>query len=286
MWPRIKWIDTKIEHHGSNTDNKKCVVVIPAYRQDPKFLEKESLKQVVTILGSKYELVLVCPTALNIDTYNKIADYDFSVLRCNSDFFKSQKTYSDLCEMWQFYNAFSEYEFMLIYQLDAWIFEDKIDYFIEKGYDYIGAPHLITNEKMLGENGNGGFCLRRIKPFLEVTKKTDFTKHTRWLEDCAFTKELKDNFNLAPIELCREFSFQEIPHVQYERNGNRLPMGCHAFMRFNEAFWKQHISAYNNPESKEENKDVTSYIVNSIYGPINRVNKFIPAKRRVIRKQY
>ena len=35
---------------------------------------------------------------------------------------------------------FLEYQYMLIYQLDAFVFEDKLDYFCELGYDYIGIP--------------------------------------------------------------------------------------------------------------------------------------------------
>ena len=291
MWPRIKWVDTSIEHHGNNTNNKKCVIVIPVYKQEPNMFEKESLKQVVKVLGDKYELVLVLPTALDVNIYNKIGNYEFSILRCNGDFFKSQRSYSDLCEMWQFYNAFSEYEFMVIYQLDAWIFEDKINYFIEKNYDYIGAPHLVGfGGRKEGENGNGGFCLRRIKPFLEVCKKTDFSRFGNF-EDCAFTQQLKSNFKLAPIELCREFSFQELPHIMYQKNNNRLPMGCHAFRKNNERFWRQYISAYNNKEYKEEKDAINKGLLELMYGQIDgidtgayRLKKFEAIKRRVIKK--
>lgn len=267
MWPRIEWIETEIEHHGNNIDNKKCVIAIPVYKQNLNIFEKESLKQVVSILGDKYELVLVCPYTLNVDDYNEIADYEFSVLRCNNAFFKSQRGYSDLCEAWQFYDAFSEYEFMVIYQLDAWIFEDRLDYFIEKNYDYIGGPHLIGSygHPKEGENGNGGFCLRKIKPFLEVTKRTDFSIY-KGLEDCVFTIDLKRNFRLAPIDLCREFSFQEVPHIQFKKNGNRLPMGCHAFRKFGDKFWKQYISAYNNIDYEAEERELNIATIGLIYG--------------------
>lgn len=292
MWPRINWVDRKVEHHGKNVDNKKCVIVIPAYKQEPNFFETESLKQVVKVLGDKYELVLVCPMTLDVNKYNSIADYEFSVLRCNNAFFKSQRSYSDMCEAWQFYDAFSEYEFMVIYQLDAWIFEDRLEYFIQRGYDYIGAPHLIgfAGHEKYGENGNGGFCLRRIKPFIEVCKKTDFSRFNN-LEDCAFTQQLKPNFKLAPIELCREFSFQEIPHIQYQRNGNKLPMGCHAFRKFNEKFWKQYITAYDNIDYKEEERKINKATMELMYGPIDgidtndyKLRKFKAVKRRVIKK--
>ena len=292
MWPRIEWTKTEIEHHGNNIDNKKCVVVIPAYKQELSVFEKESLKQVAKILGSKYELVLVCPKTLNVSVYNDIASYEFSVLRCNNNFFRSQRSYSDMCEAWQFYDSFSEYEFMVIYQLDAWIFEDRLEYFIEKDYDYIGGPHLIgyAGHSKDGENGNGGFCLRKIKPFLDVSKKTDFSRY-KGLEDCVFTIELRNNFKLAPIELCREFSFQEMPHIQYKKNGNKLPMGCHAFRKFNERFWKQYITAYENIDYKEEDRKINKATMELMYGGIDgidtgeyRMRKFKAVKRRVVKK--
>lgn len=291
MWPRINWVDTEIEHHGNNIDNKKCVVVIPVYKQEPNFFEKESLKQVVKVLGDKYELVLVCPITFDVNKYNSIADYEFSVLHCNNDFFKSQRSYSDLCEEWRFYDALSEYEYMVIYQLDAWIFEDRLDYFIEKNYDYIGAPHLVgVGSRPEGENGNGGFCLRRIKPFIDVCKKTDFSQY-KMLEDCVFTgTSLKSNFNLAPLKLCREFSFQEYPEMQFAKNGNKLPMGCHAFRKFNERFWKLHIPVYSNiAKYKTEEVQKNKCLLESMYcgcSDAQRTARLHSFKKRVIKKRY
>lgn len=39
-----------------------------------------------------------------------------------------------------FYRRFGKYKYMLIYQLDAFVFSDKLLDFCEMGYDYIGAP--------------------------------------------------------------------------------------------------------------------------------------------------
>ena len=38
------------------------------------------------------------------------------------------------------YSRFEKYEYMLIYQLDAFVFSDRLMEFVEAGYDYIGAP--------------------------------------------------------------------------------------------------------------------------------------------------
>ena len=174
---------------------------------------------------------------------------------------------------------------MIIYQLDAWIFEDKLDYFMDMGYDYIGAIHLVGFKNREGENGNGGFSLRKVKTFTDVCKKTDFSPY-RALEDCVFTQALKHLFNLAPLKVCRQFSFQDTPSIFFKQNGNKLPMGCHAFRKFNWQFWKKYIipEKYNN-----EPEQVTRYIaprkiqggelVSSVYGE-SAIEKII-ARRKI-----
>lgn len=291
---KTTWTETAIEHHGNNTSNKKCVVVIPVYRKEPNVFEKASLKQVVNILGSKYELVLICPKSLDISNYDSTVNYNFSVLRCSDCYFKSQRSYSDLCEVWQLYNAFSEYEFMIIYQLDAWIFEDKLDYFMNLGYDYIGAPHLVNygGNGIEGRNGNGGFCLRKIKTFIDVCKNTDFSSFGL-MEDRVFTETLKNKFKLAPINICREFSFQDVPEICFKLNGNKLPMGCHKFMHGNYrgGFWRNYIKIPLTKEIIEEERKLNLVSVRLMGGCIDGVDddglknkRFIARKRRVIRK--
>lgn len=63
---------------------------------------------------------------------------------------------------------------MLIYQLDAWVFKDELEFWCNKGFDYIGAPWFIgydsTNNKMplMEYSGNGGFSLRNIKKMYKL----------------------------------------------------------------------------------------------------------------------
>jgi hypothetical protein len=42
----------------------------------------------------------------------------------------------------EFYQAFTDFEFMLIYQLDAFVFRDELADWCRSGYEYIGAPWL------------------------------------------------------------------------------------------------------------------------------------------------
>ena len=86
-------------------------------------------------------------------------------------FFGSPRAHTSLLLSEDFYRAFLAYEFVLIYHLDALVFADRLAEWCRAGYDYIGAPWLIspdtpqiTEEKV----GNGGFSLRRVRSFLRV----------------------------------------------------------------------------------------------------------------------
>ena len=81
----------------------------------------------------------------------------------------------------EFYRRFSKFEYILIYQLDAFVFKDQLNYWCKKGYDYIGAPwfegfHLTkTGVNIIGV-GNGGFSLRRVKTHIDLTGRFGFFK--------------------------------------------------------------------------------------------------------------
>ena len=80
------------------------------------------------------------------------------------------KQYNKILKSKIFYDKFSDWDFMCLIQTDALIVR-KIDdiYF---NYDYIGAPRSLTHP-----GGNGGFSLRNISKFRELTKvNTEFNK--------------------------------------------------------------------------------------------------------------
>ena len=74
----------------------------------------------------------------------------------------------------KFYKSFKTYEFLLIYQTDAWVFRDDLLEWCNKDYDYVGAPWFTGYDdtkgikKAFNAVGNGGFCLRKTKSMLRV----------------------------------------------------------------------------------------------------------------------
>lgn len=67
----------------------------------------------------------------------------------------------------QFYEKFLSFYYILIYQLDAFVFYDALEFFCSLGYDYIGASVAYSSWYGYKEKnprvGNGGFSLRKVK---------------------------------------------------------------------------------------------------------------------------
>lgn len=149
--------------------NKRLAIVIPIYKETPSAVDIISLKRFNSILVDKYDVFIVAPTGLNLDHYKEYIT--FSVKYFPKKYFKGLKGYSSLCLSQRFYSAFKKYEYMLIHQTDCYMISDKLEEWMDKGYDYCGAPILSVNYDWGGEPnvGNGGFSLRKISKFLEIT---------------------------------------------------------------------------------------------------------------------
>lgn len=232
QWKRHEGYERFDEGFVNNNKDKdnRCVVVIPIYK-DVKSLEKTeilSITRTVDILGKNWNLSLIAPTKINIEEYSQRFNYNFSYAKINDVFFKDYLSYCTLCEQDKFYALYKEYKYMLICQTDVYVFHDNLDYFINLDYDYIGAVHFTKETG--GVNGNGGFCLRRVEKMIEACNEINFDKlPLLCLEDQVFTLVNKEMFNLAPIEICHNFSFHEMIENSLKATKNKYPMAVHAF---------------------------------------------------------
>jgi len=158
-----------------------------------------------------------------------------------------------------FYERFVHYEYILIYQLDAYVFRDELEYWCNRGYDYLGAPwfdgfNLADNDsKLLDIAGNGGLSLRKISSFVKVLSARGDSKKiieeyikSRQNEDLFFSQlapKIDPSFKIAPPKLAMHFSFECLPKKLYQMIGGKLPFGCHAWERYDFDFWKLFIDA-------------------------------------------
>ncbi|MBR2519828.1 MAG: hypothetical protein IKE46_08615 [Selenomonadaceae bacterium] len=216
----------------------KVAVVIPVYRELNE-LEKISLAQCRKILG-RYPLVFVAPEG-KIFSYFKSGDM---VAHFPAKYFQSVQTYSRLLTSPQFYEPFADFDYILIYQLDAFVFYDALEEFCSLGYDYIGAPWPWLAEvggKFL-RVGNGGFSLRKVKAHynLLLNHADWIVQHENLNEDTIFSfcgAQDNCNFRVAPINVAYKFSMEFNPDRCIRKNGGNLPFGCHGWSTLTENFY-------------------------------------------------
>lgn len=176
-------------------------VVIPVYKPQLTDYERISMTQCVRILGN-YPIWLAAPQSLDLSVYRTIHPA-IQVRTFDNSYFTDVQGYNRLMLSAEFYQAFSDQEYVLIHQLDAFVFQDNLAYWCRQNYDYIGAPWLrdrdftgwfdqldftlrkavatwidlkkpdgITPREIISLNsvGNGGFSLRRISAMLHWQK--------------------------------------------------------------------------------------------------------------------
>lgn len=159
--------------------NKVCIV-IPVYKAFKALSEKEiiSLKQVFKILY-KYNMIFIGKDEI-VSQYLSFSKSEFPDLKIKTvkfapSSFGSVSTYNSLLISKKFYDQFSAYLYMLIYQLDAYVFKDELEAWCNKKYDYIGAPWFegwgnSVSHNIIG-SGNGGFSLRNINSSIRILKR-------------------------------------------------------------------------------------------------------------------
>jgi len=126
--------------------------------------ERISLNHAEHYLG-KYDKYIVAPKSLKVNFPG------FEVRRFGDMYFGSAVANTRLMLSAKFYESFSDYDYILIYQLDALVFSDQLIEWCNSGFDYIGSPWLKVPDSPwvdVPRVGNGGFSLRKIQSFLRV----------------------------------------------------------------------------------------------------------------------
>lgn len=220
-----------------------AAVLIPVYKNELSRSEQISLQQCKRILG-RYPVILIAPQTMKIENRELSG---LHVERFPQSFFDGISGYNRLMLSREFYQRFERYEYILIYQLDAFVFSDRLQHFCELGYDYIGAPWLqgyryITGlERRYLHVGNGGFSLRKVNAFLEILN--DETVKVIDEPEDIFWSSCK-RLNIAPVETAISFSFEAQVRKSFELNQESLPFGCHAWLNYDFGFLRPYIQQY------------------------------------------
>lgn len=235
--------------------NQDIAIGIPVFKKKLTKNEIRVLTQANNVLAI-YPCYFIAPSTIDKDYYLQFIPRAQFICFSES-YFKNTITYSKLMTSALLYKAFSKYQYMLIYQTDAYVFRDELLEWANKGYDYIGAPWIVrppqikqrvwfdmnrfTEEKV----GNGGFCLRKIKSHIHIAQKWGWVQNLlRKNEDffwSVFAPLMNKDFKIPSAVEAISFSFELAPSKAYEMNGKKLPFGCHAWQKYEPTFWSDFI---------------------------------------------
>lgn len=241
-----------------------CAIIIPIYKPTLNCVEEIALNRLKNVIGTSRDIYLIAPDNLDTTAYDNIYGIHLNTIYFPQYYFESTATYSHLCLNYNFYNEFSDYEYMLIYQLDCYLFSDEIDFWCSKGYDYIGPPILSTDcgwntvvETVNGKKykpmvGNGGFSLRKIETFKYLTQPdgefyrvsgvTQEMINQVVYEDKYFCNDLYKYYDLYVPDWTEalEFGLDMSVDIIYDLyKMNPTPMGAHSIEK-NIRYW-QHV---------------------------------------------
>jgi Protein of unknown function (DUF5672) len=269
--------------------SKKVAIIVPMSTRDTLTEEEEiSLRQLRHHLGSRDKFLIV-PEGSKLDLP------DFHVMPFPRRFFGSAAAHGRMLNAPDFYQYFSDYEFIFFFHLDSLAFSDQLDEWCAAGIDYIGPPWINCADSPWVDRprvGNGGFTLLRMSAAFKVFENRYRTKPmTYWLdrftqnatpglialvektenlfplsilsrrllrewretEDPSSNNRNNDvfwsdmavrflpEFRVATLEQGLQFAFETSPSTCFEMNGGVMPFGCHAWGRYDRAFWEPHI---------------------------------------------
>jgi len=253
-------------------------VLVPIYKTFFGELEEKSFLQCVKVLKN-YEIILVQPEGLD-SRYITNNFKTVTVQNFPARYFADLNGYNELLLSAEFYERFINSEYILIHQLDAFVFKDELQEWCQKGYDYIGAPWIATKESFLLKHinkflknfksdkvkrrdvifykvGNGGFSLRKTASHLKIAKENkdiifEFInakeKEIYAIEDVFWSlkaPEISSEFKIPEYKEALGFAMDRKPKLALSLNKNQLPFGCHGINKPKVIdFWKPILNNY------------------------------------------
>ena len=267
-------------------ESKMVAIVVPlSSRIDLTPDEQISLRHLNHFLG-KYDKYMLAPEGRRVDSPG------FEIKHFSDRFFGSAEAHRMLQLSPQFYQAFQEYKYILMYHLDALVFSDQLMEWCATDFDLIAAPWIEHEDAPYhgspyweGKVGNGGFSLYKIASFLKVLNSSEYSidpmlygaelntvrfgpkwwvvrakrilKHWKRVNGVQWEVSRSDRpsdgfyanraqhyypeFKIVPVDRALRFGFECVPRYCFELTNHTLPFGCHAWPRYDRAFWEPYL---------------------------------------------
>lgn len=237
----------------------RYIILIPTHRANLTSDEQQSVRRVLQ-LCPEAEVRFVVPESMA-----RVEDFpDVSVDHFEDEYFRSLHGYNRLMMAADFYARYTDYEYLLICQTDAFLFRNEIANWCRRGYRYVGAPWLIKRKyhgigrgllylrslphrlqgrpflplDFGGKVGNGGFSLRRVEDFLRICREQK-EEIARWIalsqtwseynEDCFWATRPEWTYPTAGEAL--SFAMDLDPEDALRQADGQLPMAAHGWTK-------------------------------------------------------
>ena len=269
--------------------NNRCCICVINHKTTLADFEQLSLLRIVDfcIQTNKLDdLIFVLPKS-NVESFKDFCDtyvnkftndkfgysYNFNFIYYDDICFSSLNAYNNMLMLSEnFYGDYSaSYDYMLVYQLDGYIFDNQLDYFLDKNYDYIGGYYLPMycdrlayknfdniNDKHLLMNGGVSlkkisFCIDCIENNFQNINGCDFDNiHSYMNEDAFFSMFYTTEVTaLESIKFSLNWAAAE---SHYAINNFKYPFCCHGINKSN--FLLKLVEKYN----QENNLDYSQYM--------------------------
>lgn len=254
--------------------NNQVIILIPLQTPEPSKLEQVSLTQTLTVLGD-YPVAFMARKHLSTRWYLNFCKQHNVEATVEYFEWEGYEGYGTLQTQPHFYKRFLQYEYLLTCHLDAFVFRDELRKWCAMNYDYVGSVIYNTNFKMKDTLfkiittytnpayfGNGGFSLKKVKRFYDITSRfklyIDFYHWQRKLRRKGFYDDLfhslhypklLSKFAIAPKNVAQQFgadfvNFNEDELPFSNHNCKNLPFGIHGWIKNQQEYWKPCIRSY------------------------------------------
>lgn len=250
-------------------------IVIPIYSTKISQDDERSLKAWDKHL-SHFDTFVIAPKRITAPPRKKM-----KLLYFPDEYFRSVQDYSRLLLSPFFYEKFSQYDYILIYQLDAVVFSGDLLRFVQMGFDYIGAPlrhswiGWLTHQSGGWEHcGNGGLSIRKVTSSIQVLEQAGMSVHRSqpypflqfliailsgrsrsiWLHTAPTSYPFNEDgfwsfeatkylptFRTAPIDIAATFAIEKDAQLYIDKQHGKLPFGVHAWKKYDPEIWSKHI---------------------------------------------
>lgn len=154
--------------------SQRGAILIISHKEQLSSVEVQSLQQCFRLLPS-VDTYIITKKSNRLDAYQQLSD-SLKFYLVEDEHLNTYEAFNAFKQSASLYKDFLQYDYVLFYELDAWIFSDQLDYWMNQGYAYVAPPWFSSlnecdpNATFIGV-GNGGFSLRHVAKTYSLLKR-------------------------------------------------------------------------------------------------------------------